>query len=123
MKVLLIDDEPAVLKMYRLALEEAGYEVMTAAGGPEGLEAAQSQKPAIILLDIIMPTMNGFDVLADLKKNPETASIPVILLTNLPETTSGEKARQLGAVDYLVKAHVEPKELGQLLERYGEVKK
>lgn len=119
MKVLLIDDEPAVLKMYSIALADAGHEVVTAATGAEGIEQAVATKPDIILLDIIMPIMNGFDVLADLKKDPATQTIPVILLTNLPETTSGEKAKQLGAASYLVKAEVEPRELTQLLEHHA----
>ena len=118
MKILIIDDEPAVLKMYSIALKDAGHEVITASNGTDGLDQAASFKPDIILLDIIMPSMNGFDVLADLKRNPETQAIPVILITNLPETTSGEKARGLGAADYLVKAEVEPKELTRLIEQH-----
>lgn len=117
MKILLIDDEPAVLKMYSLALTQAGHEVITAASGTAGLELALAQKPDAIFLDIIMPNTNGFDVLADLKKNQETKLIPVILLTNLPETTSGEKAKQLGAAGYLVKAHLEPTALAAELAK------
>lgn len=117
MKVLVVDDEPAVLKMYRLALEQAGHSVVVAPDGPSGLKLANDEQPDLILLDIIMPNVNGLDVLADLKKDPATKAIPVYLLTNLPESSSGAKARALGADGYLVKAEVEPGHLAKILEQ------
>lgn len=109
MKVLIIDDEKGILSMYEEYLKGAGIEVITSSGGEGGLELAKTQKPDVILLDIIMPKMNGLDVLQTLKKLPETQSIPVFLLTNLPEECSGEKAKSIGAAGYLVKAEYEPK--------------
>ena len=109
MKALVVDDEQSLLNMYESSLKMAGMEVVTASDGPSGIEIAKQEKPAIILLDIIMPKMNGLDVLKALKEAPETKDIPVMLLTNLPEECSGEKAKQLGANAYLVKAENEPR--------------
>lgn len=120
MKVLVIDDEPAVLKMYQQALVAAGHTVLTAPNGPSGLIKAAANNPDVIFLDIIMPDANGLDVLSDLKKDPETKNIPVYLLTNLPESTSGAKARELGAAGYLEKVNVEPAMLTELLSKIEE---
>lgn len=116
--VLLIDDEPAILDMYRIKLEQDGYTVFIATNGLDGIDIAKKEKPNIILLDIIMPNMNGFDVLKTLKETPETKAIPVFITTNLPEHTSGEKAKSLGAVNYLVKAEYEPGMVADILKRY-----
>lgn len=116
MKVLVIDDEPAVLKMYQLTLEQAGHTVLTAPNGQEGIEIATAEHPEVIFLDIIMPNQNGFDVLSDLKKNSDSKEIPVYLLTNLPESASSGKAKELGAAGYLLKANVEPRDLLNLIE-------
>lgn len=117
MKILVIDDEPAVLKMYKQALTAAGHTVFLAGNGPAGMKIAVEQSPDVIFLDIIMPDVNGLDILADLKKDPKTKAIPVYLLTNLPESTSGAKARELGAAGYLEKVNVEPAMLADLLEK------
>jgi len=116
MKILLIDDEPAVLKMYTHALTQAGHEVVTASNPTDGLRIAETEAPAVIFLDIILPGTNGLDVLADLKKSTKTQVIPVYILTNLPESTTAEKARQLGAAGYLMKVKMEPNGLTRILE-------
>lgn len=108
-KILLIDDEQPILTMYTDAL--SGHDVITANDGEDGLEKAEKESPDIILLDIIMPKMNGLDVLAKLKANKETADIPVIMLTNLPEEASADKAKASGASEYFVKAEFEPEKL------------
>jgi CheY-like chemotaxis protein len=108
MKVLIIDDEQAILKMYATPFEARGNEVITAVDGATGLQFAKNQQPDIILLDIIMPRVNGLDILKDLKADNNTKNIPVVLLTNLPEECSEEKAKELGAAGYLVKAQNEP---------------
>lgn len=109
MKVLIIDDEKGILSMYEEYLKTAGMEAITASSGQTGLEMAKSQKPDVILLDIIMPRFNGLDVLKNMKADPDIKNIPVFLLTNLPEECSGDKAKELGAAGYLVKAEYEPK--------------
>ena len=109
MKVLIIDDESGVLKMYAQYLQSDGIEVIQAQDGTAGVKMAKENKPDVILLDIIMPRYNGLDVLKDIKHDPELKSTPVFLLTNLPVESSGEKAKELGASGYLVKAEYEPK--------------
>lgn len=110
-KILIIDDEDAILKMYGIVLST--YNIITASNGSEGLELARKEKPDLIYLDIIMPEMNGLDVLKKLKEDSETAKIPVILLTNLPEQASKDKALSLGANNYFVKVNFEPSKLLQ----------
>lgn len=109
MKVLIVDDEKGVLKMYSEYLQIAGMETIQASDGEMGIKLAREQKPDVILLDIIMPRYNGLDVLKDIKNDPEIKNIPIFLLTNLPEESSGEKAKELGAAGYLVKAQYEPR--------------
>ena len=109
MKVLIIDDEKSIVKMYEEYLNTANIEVVTAADGQTGIGLAKAHKPDVILLDIIMPKFNGLDVLSKMKADPDIKNIPVFLLTNLPAECSGEKAKELGAAGYLVKAENEPK--------------
>ncbi len=114
-KILIIDDEQPILNMYREALSQ--HQVLTSKNGQEGLEMAEKETPDLILLDIIMPELNGLDVLAKLQDNKNTASIPTVILTNLPEEASKEKATQLGASGYLVKAENEPDQLAEKVEK------
>jgi DNA-binding response OmpR family regulator len=116
MKVLIVDDEKGILKMYQERLSMEGMEVTTASNGEEGINLAKNQKPDIIMLDIIMPKFNGLDVLKNLKNDPDTKNIPVFLLTNLPAECSGDKAKELGAAGYLVKAEYEPKMLVNVIK-------
>lgn len=118
MKILLVDDEQALVKMYSEALQGAGFEILTAQDGQAAIETTKNQKPDVILLDIIMPKINGLDVLAQLKQSEETKNIPVFLLTNLPEESSLEKAKSMGAEDYFVKAQTEPTKLVSILKSY-----
>jgi len=110
-KILLIEDDPFLLSMYSTKFELEGFNIVTADNGEKGLEMAKEEKPNIILLDILMPKMNGFEVLAGLKSNQETREIPVILLTNLNQKDEVERGMALGADDYLIKAHFMPSEV------------
>ncbi len=117
MKILIVDDEPAILQIYGDKLKASGYEVVTAADGVQAMAKAKSDKPDLILLDIIMPKINGLDVLKDLKTEETTNAIPVILLTNLPAEMSEEKARNLGAADYYVKAEYDPSTVVNIVQK------
>ncbi len=108
--VLLVEDDTFLANIYKTKLEMEKFKVTTAENGEEGLEAAQKKKPDIILLDILMPKMDGFAVLEELKKDTETQKIPVILLTNLGQKDDVERGLEMGAVDYLIKAHTKPSE-------------
>lgn len=113
-KVLLVEDDPNISEMYRIKFQEEGYDISTTSKGSEGLDIAKKEKPDIILLDIILPEMDGFAVLESLKSDPATKSIPVIMLSNLGQASDIEKGKKLGAVDYLVKANYTP---AQLIEK------
>ena len=104
-KILFIEDEPNLQKTLGEALRQEGYEVKPAFNGQEGLELAKSEKPDLILLDLILPKIDGFTVLQEVKKDPVLKDTPVIVLTNLEGSSDVEKALELGATTYLVKAN------------------
>lgn len=103
--ILLIEDDDFIARAYKVGLEQAGFEVEVAVDGASGLEAIRRDGHALILLDIILPKMDGFDVLQKLKQEQPTQKIPVIILSNLGQDSDIERGRALGAVDYLVKAN------------------
>lgn len=107
-KVLIIEDEQTLLDMYSLKLSKEGFDVIKASDGQEGLEKAKSEKPDIILLDIMLPKIDGFQVLKTLRKNKEFKNTPIIMLTNLGQNEDKQKGKQFGATDYLVKANITP---------------
>jgi len=103
--ILFVEDEAALHKTLGQVLRDKGYNLISALDGKIGLELAKGEKrPDLILLDLILPKVNGFEVLRKLKEDPETKDIPVIVLTNLESTGDIEKALELGATTYLVKA-------------------
>lgn len=110
-KILLIEDEEMLANMYEVKFKNEGYDLVKALDGAMGLELAKSAKPDFILLDIIMPKMDGFSVLKSLKDDPTTKNIPVMLLTNLGQDEDVQRGKQLGAVGYLVKANITPSEV------------
>ncbi len=110
-KILFIEDESALQKAFGDILSSAGYELKSALDGEAGLRLAESENPDLILLDLTLPKLNGFEVLEKLKKNPETKKIPVIILTNLERIEDVDKAIELGAMTYLVKAQYKLEEV------------
>jgi len=121
-KILLIDDDPDFVQAVQVIVESGGYEVRVAYDGKEGLEAVAEEKPDLIVLDVMMPVMNGHEACAKLKGDPETAEIPIILLTAVAErvTTSTYSHRDMlesEAEDYMPKP-VEPSELLELIKSW-----
>lgn len=116
-KILLIEDDPFLLSMYATKFGLENFAVVTAEDGEKGLKAAQKESPDIILLDLLLPKMNGFEVLTELKKSEATKKIPVILLTNLSQRDDVERGLKLGAVDYLIKAHFMPSEVVEKIKK------
>lgn len=108
--ILIVEDDAFLSNIYKTKFEMEGFKISTSDNGESGLNDASKIKPDIILLDILMPKMDGFTVLKELKKNEDTKDIPVILLTNLGQKDDVEKGLELGAVDYLIKAHFKPSE-------------
>lgn len=109
-KIIIIDDDPIIRNMYKTKFESSpGFSVAgTAENGKLGLELIQKKKPDFILLDIMMPKSDGFEVLEQLKKDVDLKRIPVIMLTNLAHEEDREQSIKRGAQDYLVKANTTP---------------
>lgn len=119
-QVLIVEDDTFLLSMYSTKFDKEGFEVSVAEDGEKGLKKATSGKPDIILLDIMLPKMDGFEVLKQLKSQKETQNIPVLLLTNLSQQDDTRKGLDLGAEDYLVKAHFMPSEVVEKVKDFLE---
>lgn len=105
-KILLVEDDDALASVYITRLQAEGFDVKRVGNGEEALDAARSYQPALVLLDVMMPKVSGFDVLDILRNTPETANLKVIMLTALSQESDQERAKSLGADDYLVKSQV-----------------
>lgn len=110
-KILIVEDDPLMSRMYQKIFKFEGFDVDFATNGEEGLEKVRLTKPTLVLLDIMMPKMNGLEVLDKLKLDPETKGIPVVMLTNLAGTQDAEAALAKGAVKYIIKSENEPKQV------------
>lgn len=102
-RVLVVDDEPDVLLLCRVNLEFEGYQVVQAADGVEALEQMRAEKPDVVLLDVMMPRMDGWAVLAAAKEEPELAGIPIVLLTAKVQEADQIRGFELGATEYITK--------------------
>ena len=122
-KVLLIEDDPLVVRMYQKVLSFEGFEIESAPNGKEGLEKAKEIKPDLIFLDIMMPKMNGIEVLERIKADPKIKDIPVIMLTNLSGTHDAENAMEKGAFSYMVKSEHKPKDIAAKAKEFLSVSK
>jgi len=115
-KILVIEDDPLMSRMYQKIFSFEKFEVEMAADGQEGLAKASSFGPTIILCDVMMPIMNGMQVLEKLKANQQTKHIPVIMLTNLAGQADAEAALAKGAVKYIIKSEHDPKEVTTMVK-------
>ncbi|MFA6193664.1 MAG: response regulator [Parcubacteria group bacterium] len=115
-KILIVEDDNFVAEVYLAKLSEMGYETALAQNGEEGLAELKKGKVDLILLDILMPIMNGIEMLEEVKKNEEWKNIPVILLTNIGEKESIQKVREMGVKNYLIKSHFTPAEVIEKIE-------
>ena len=112
-RVLLVEDDRFLRKAAEATLRSQGFEVVTAVDGEEALQRAREMPPDLILLDLIMPKLHGFDVLRTLKEEPRTAGIPVIVLSNLGQGRDVDSALALGAIGYFVKANLSLQDLAK----------
>ncbi len=119
-KILIVEDDKAVIKPLAAVLRKKKLELLIAADGEAGLEMAQKEAPDLILLDIILPKMNGFEVLEKIRLNRKTKRIPVIILSNLAREGEIEKGISLGADEYFVKTNFSLAKLMGLVEGYLE---
>ena len=113
-KILIIEDDKFLRELILRKLTDEGFDVSEAVDGEEGVKKVKTENPDLILLDLILPGIDGFEVLSKTKENPNSASIPVIILSNLGQKEEVEKGLKLGAVDYLIKAHFTP---GEIIEK------
>lgn len=116
-KILLIEDDVFISQMYVAKFKQTPYELLRTADGEEGLMLARREKPEGILLDIILPKIDGFKILEELKRDETTKHIPIILLTNLGQEANIQRGMSMGAVDYIVKAHYTPQEVVESVEK------
>lgn len=117
-KILIIEDDNILASMYEMKLKQDGFIVMRAEDGAIGVEMTSKEKPDIVLLDVIMPQLDGFSVLREIKGNDNTKHIPVIMLTNLGTSDDMQKGEEMGAIDYLVKANNTPAQISQIIKKH-----
>lgn len=110
-KILIVEDDDFLLQMYTTKLELEGFKVLEAMNGLQGLKVAQKEIPDLILLDLNLPELSGFEVLSQLKRDDETKGIKVLILTNYSQKEDIDRCLELGADDYLIKAHFVPSEV------------
>ena len=115
-RILIVEDDPLMSRMYQKIFTFEGFEVSLAYNGEEGFEKAVKEKPTMMLLDVMMPKMNGIQLLEKLKIDPTTKTIPVVMLTNLAGQQDAERALSKGAVKYIVKSEYEPKQIVNMVK-------
>ncbi len=110
-KILLVEDDPFLIEIYSTKLKEAGFRVETAEDGETALKKVKEQIPDLVLLDVVLPNFNGWEILRKIKTDDAIKAVKVVILSNLGEKEEIEKGMELGALKYLVKAHYTPSEV------------
>lgn len=116
-KILIIEDEDIIIELLQKKLIQEGYEVSTARDGEEGLKALKETKPDIVLLDIVMPKKSGYEVMEEMSKDPELNKIPIIIISNSGQPVELDKAKELGARDWLIKTEFDPNEVAEKVRK------
>ncbi|MDP2637400.1 MAG: response regulator [bacterium] len=117
MKILLIEDDPLLIDIYSTKLKESGFEVEVAENGEKGLAMLEQSVPDLVLLDIVLPKQNGWEVLQSIRAKEELKGLKVVLLSNLGQKEEIEKGLSLGADRYLIKAHFTPTQVVEELQK------
>lgn len=120
--ILLVEDDTIISSMYKAKFEDDGFKVLTAQDGASGLELIKKEKPDIVMLDVIIPGLDGFSVLEEVKKDAATKDIIVIMLTNLGTEDDRAKGYKMGAADYLVKASLTPAQVSEKIKEFLKTK-
>jgi CheY-like chemotaxis protein len=115
-KILLVEDDVFMRRLYTDAFKHEGYTITTSENGQEGLLQVYKEPPTVALLDVMMPKMNGLELLEKIKSDPTTKQIPVVMLTNLAGQADAENSLKKGAVRYIVKSEYEPKQVTQIVK-------
>ena len=116
--LLLIEDDPLLINMYQTKFTAEGFKVFTATDGQAGLDMAKSQKPSIIILDIMMPKLDGIEVLRQLRQDANLKQVPVLMLTNLSGMDKQKEAMALGAKEFIIKANLTPTQVVQKIKQH-----
>jgi DNA-binding response OmpR family regulator len=122
-KILVVEDEASLLDLYQVKLLQEGYEVFVAKNGEEGFDLAKEYIPDLVLLDILMPDVDGYAMLKKVKDDPKTKKVPVIIFSNLSQKEEIEKGLRLGARDFIIKTSVTPGELAVKVKEYLKILK
>jgi len=117
-KILIIEDDKYFLNILLKKLEKEGYSVISASEGISGIKKLKEEKPDLVILDLVLPGINGFEILKRAKMNPKTKEIPIIILSNLGQEQEVEKGLRLGASDFLIKAHFTPQMVIEKIKKY-----
>ena len=117
-KILIIEDDRFLIKLYASKLQREGFEIMEAISGEEGLNKILREKPDLVILDLVLPQKSGFEILSEIKMNPETKNIPVVILTNLGQETDIKKGLSLGAAAYLIKTDFSINQLPEIVKEH-----
>ena len=110
-KIVIVEDDKFLRELITQKVQKEGYQVVEATNGEEGVAKTKAEKPDLVVLDLILPGIDGFEVLRQIKEDSETSGIPVVILSNLGQKDDVEKGLAAGAEDYLIKAHFKPSEI------------
>jgi DNA-binding response OmpR family regulator len=116
-KIAIIEDDIAIVQMYRMKFESEGFDVVTANNGVDGLELVGQEKPDIVLLDLMMPKMTGDKMLAEMRRKAWGVSIPVIILTNMGESEAPDSVRKNGVKKFILKASMTPRDVAEVVKK------
>ena len=120
-KILIVEDEEIMINLLQRKLDREGFNISIARDGEEGLKAMREKPPDIVLLDIIMPKMGGFEVMEEMQKDKELKKIPVIVISNSGQPVELDRAQRLGAKDWLIKTEFDPQEvIDKVIKQIGE---
>lgn len=123
-KVIIVDDDELLRKLLTRKLKEEGYEVVLAVDGKEGVEKIKEGKPDLILMDIVMPNMDGFQAMEEIQKDESISHIPIVVVSNSGQPVEIDRAKKLGASDWLVKTEFDPQEvINKVIAQIGEGEK
>lgn len=117
-KILFVEDDPLIVKIYSTRLTADGHQVLSAENGEVGLKVAEESLPDLVVLDIMMPKMDGFGVLEKLRADPRLAKIPILVYSNLAKEEEMARAQKMGATEFIVKANLSPTEMIEKIKTY-----
>ncbi|MDF1498122.1 MAG: response regulator [Patescibacteria group bacterium] len=117
-KIMIVEDDRFLLKAYEIKFQQLNFDVVVAMNGNEGLKLAEKEVPSLILLDLMLPKMNGFEFLKKIKSDERLKEIPIIAVSNLGQKSDKDKALSLGAKEYLIKTDFTLEEIGEKIKKY-----